>query len=405
MILNVLILLYTNKIYNKLEHNKNMVTILGKIYSLDITELDLTGELIRTIPTNINKFTKLKKLNLSHNQIEIIKEDSFDSLISLEELYINNCYVSNIEEYAFKSLTNLKKLFLRGNKLTEIKRNTFKSLINLEELYLSHNIIKVLEDDIFTSLVNLKDLSLSQNQIKEIKDDTFKSLIKLKKLYLTDNDINYLPLSIIKFKSLQLISLQNISKLDIRIQRFISRLNECYYKKLIYCNDCFENNHGGIIKKSIEYSINNLMKDKFNLAKNEITKQLIELKPKCLTLLLCYLDDTKIHSKLLLTFDEIFVKVFGRIINSYHKDVLLKRLDEEMNESECNFFEERITKLINILDGYFDDISVSENKIISSMIINILCGREMDDELKKTCRKKLKESYIEDEDIEKWIDL
>jgi hypothetical protein len=80
------------------------------------------------------------------------------------------------------------------------------------------------------------------------------------------------------------------------------------------------------------------MKDDFSLPKDKIVEQLIELKPKCLTSLLCYLNETEIHSVVLLNFYEVFVKVFGRIINSKDKDDLLKRLDEEMQESECKSF-------------------------------------------------------------------
>jgi hypothetical protein len=57
------------------------------------------------------------------------------------------------------------------------------------------------------------------------------------------------------------------------------------------------------------------------------------------------------------------------------------------------------------LNGYFDDINItiSSSERISAIILNILDGREMNDELKEICRKQLKETDFEDEEIEKWI--
>jgi hypothetical protein len=141
--------------------------------------------------------------------------------------------------------------------------------------------------------------------------------------------------------------------------------------------------------------------------KDEIVEKLIELEPICFTNLLCYLDDKDVHSVLLVTFYEVFVKVFGRIINSDHKDELIKRLDEEMQESECKCFTGRMTRLVNVLSGYFEDINItiSSGERISAIILTILDGREMNDELKEMWRKQLKEADFDDEEIEKWINL
>ena len=157
----------------------------------------------------------------------------------------------------------------------------------------------------------------------------------------------------------------------------------------------------------IEIIKGELQRFNFDLPKDKIIEQLIELEPKCLTDLLCYLDDKDVHSILLLTFYEVFVKVFGRIINSEHKDELIKRLDEEMQESECKCFTGRMTRLVNVLSGYFEDINItiSSNERISAIILTILDGREMNNQLKEICRKQLKEAEFDDEEIEKWINL
>ncbi len=91
------------------------------------------------------------------------------------------------------------------------------------------------------------------------------------------------------------------------------------------------------------------MKDITTFTKDFIFNELIKINPKCLQSLLCYLEDNEIHLTLLLTFNEVFDKIFNRIINSEHKDDLITRLDEEMQESECKCFTGRMTRLVNVL--------------------------------------------------------
>jgi hypothetical protein len=141
--------------------------------------------------------------------------------------------------------------------------------------------------------------------------------------------------------------------------------------------------------------------------KDVMIKQLIEESPNCLQSLLCYLDDKDVHSTLHLTFFEVFVKVWGRIIGSDFKADLIKRLDEEMMESEYKCFTGRMSRLVNVLVGFFSDINItiSNNERISAIISSVLKGGEITDELKETCRKSLKEADIKDDEIDRWLDL
>ena len=263
---------------------------MWKKYSLDIIEIDLNSKKLLEIPKNINKFSNLQRLNLSSNQIIEIKEDTF------------------------KSLTNLRELSLGNNKITEIKENTFKSLTSLQTLHLCDNQMTEIKEDTFKSLISLKCLYIDNNKMTDLKEDTFKSLTNLQRLNLSHNKITNLPLSILNCRRLETLEInRNEMTLDIRIQRFINRMRN-YNSHGIFKDS--QNVHSSSIQKSTQDSINNLTKDDFDLSKDKIVEQLIELKPKCLTDLLCYLDDKDVHSFLLLTFYEVFVKVFGRIINS-----------------------------------------------------------------------------------------
>ena len=56
-----------------------------------------------------------------------------------------------------------------------------------------------------------------------------------------------------------------------------------------------------------------------------------------------------------------------------------KRLNEEMQESECKCFTGRISRLVNCLSGYSDKvkIKISENEEISNIISIIMKKRRL----------------------------
>jgi hypothetical protein len=300
---------------------------------------------IEVLKENIfESLTNLQELNLSHNKITEIKEDSFKSLTNLQKLDISRNKITKIENDAFKSLTNLQELNLSKNQIEVLKENIFESLTNLEMLALFYNKIKAIEKNIFKSLTNLRGLYLDNNKITILEENVFESLTSLKNLDISDIKIKALPLSILNCTRLRELHIYgNEITLDIRIKRFIDRMRN-YNNHDIFRDS--QNLHSSSIQKSTQESINNLMKDEFDLPKDKIVEQLIGLEPKCLTSLLCYLDDKEIHSILLLTFYEVFVKVFGRIVNSEHESELVKRLDEEMQESECKCFTGRMTRFM-----------------------------------------------------------
>lgn len=166
-----------------------------------------------------------------------------------------------------------------------------------------------------------------------------------------------------------------------------------------------QNIHLSSIQQSTNKSINNLMKDKLISSKEDLIKELINLNPKCLSQIMKYLKLTNVHSILLITFEDLFIRVFQRIILSEHKTELLIRLNDEMYDSIDKCFTGRLTRLVNVLVGFYEDIeiNISDSERISNIILSVLNGEEMTDELKEMCITKLKEAGIEESVIEKWI--
>jgi hypothetical protein len=214
-----------------------------------------------------------------------------------------------------------------------------------------------------------------------------------------------IPIEIINCRDLINLEYNNnpIEKIDIRITRFMERMRN--YKNHSVFNDS-QNIHSSSIQQSTNKSINNLMKDIITVKKEDLIKELVLLNPKCLDQLIEYLEIKDVHSTLLINFEDLFIRVLQRIILSEHKTELLIRLNDEMSDSMCKCFTGRLTRLVNVLVGFFDDIeiNISDSERISAIILSVINGSEMTDELKEICRTKLKEADIDESEIEKWLE-
>jgi Leucine-rich repeat (LRR) protein len=91
-----------------------------------------------------------------------LKENVFENLENLEELYLNLCKIENLPEKIFYHLKKLKLIDLAGNQLTHLYRNLFLNNIELEQISLTDNKIKQIDID-FTLLSNVKSIDLTKN--------------------------------------------------------------------------------------------------------------------------------------------------------------------------------------------------------------------------------------------------
>jgi len=347
--------------------------------------------------------TNAIKLNLSNLGLTSLPETIFNSLTSLQVLYLHENELTSLPETIFNSLTSLQELSLSYNKLTSLPETIFNSLTSLQVLYLSGNELTSLPETIFNSLTSLQVLWLSNNKLTSLPETIFNSLTSLQKLWLYDNELTSLPSSILNCRRLIEFHFGGNEIIpDIRFQRFIERMQN--YKNHGIFNDS-QNIHASSIQTSTKTSVNSLFKDTYDASKDVIVKEVISWELSCIPNLLFYLDDKEVHSTLLVSFYDVFVKVFGRIIIHPNKMDIIKRLNEEMEESECKCFTGRLTRLVNCLVGFYDDIviSISNSERISTIILSVLNGEEMNDELKKICVEKLKAIDVSDEEIEKWL--
>jgi hypothetical protein len=91
-----------------------------------------------------------------------------------------------------------------------------------------------------------------------------------------------------------------------------------------------------------------------------------------------------------------------------NKEQIIKILNEEMLDTKCKCFTGRISRLVNVLNGYYNDINIKifDSEQIGAIIPIIKSNYNGDDvnELKKIIKNNLIERNINDEVIEEWLE-
>ena len=369
-----------------IDHLINLQTL--ELSSCQITEIKAIDNLIN-----------LRQLYLSNNKITEIK--AIDNLINLQQLNLSNNQITEIK--AIDNLINLRILNLSNCQITEIK--AIDNLVNLQQLDLSN--CQITEIKAIDNLVNLKELNLSYNKITEIK--AIDNLVNLKKLDLRDNQIKEFPLNLCNLRNITIIYYSNnpIEYIPLPVQRWLDRIdNRITSNNMIY-NDT-QNIHNRNIQNSFKNSLNNIFKDKQLLDLAIIKQQILEnnvLTEQSKREILNYCDDDAMHSSLLITYSDLLIYVWSRIITSTNADEILLVLNQEINDGLCMCFTGRLTRLLNTLVGFYSDIELQISN--SEQITNIIMAfkkKFAGEELRDAVKKELYERQYNESIINEWIE-
>jgi membrane carboxypeptidase/penicillin-binding protein len=194
------------------------------------------------------------------------------------------------------------------------------------------------------------------------------------------------------------------------IQRLIQRIENRANRNngnTIYTDT--QNVHSSSIQQSIRDSINNLM-NAFIVDYSLTYLDWSELNQKTKEIITEYLDCIDIHSILNITFKELFIAVvieMDKLLPDLQVEIQ-KRMNEEMQDSECKCFTGRISRLVNCLSGYSDKvrIQISENEEINNIISVIMSKREMKtiEILKEEVQEALTERGYNIDKITEWLE-
>ena len=381
-----------------LYHNQ-ITEIKGLDNLISLQELYLsTNKITETI--GLNNLVNLQILNLYHNQITEIK--GLDNLISLRELYLSTNKITEIK--GLENLVNLQLLHLNNNKITEIIG--LNNLINLKELYLYNN--KITEIKGLDNLVNLQILNLRNNKITKIKG--LNTIETLQELYLNSNQITELPLSLCNLRNINNFNIINnpIEHISLPVQRWLDRINNRITTNNMVYNDA-QNIHTHHIQNSFRNSLTNIFKDKQLLDLITVKQQILEnnfLLEQTKREILNYCDDDTMHTSLSITYSDLLVYVWSRIIKSNNKDEILTVLNQEINDGLCMCFTGRLTRLLNTLVGFYDDIElqISDSEQITNIIMSLKNKFTNEEELKDAVKKELLDRQYSKTIINEWLD-
>jgi len=161
---------------NQIDHldSRSFITT-PKLVFLSVANNRLTALSDSTI---FEHLLDLETLDLSRNHLRIV---DLNNLISLRTLDLSNNHLHDIE---FHNLPDLKEVFVSHNNILKLTNHTFINCSSLSVIFLQHNAIHTIDYHTFHSLHHLLTLDLSFNQLKSIDPKLLRHSTKLQSLYL-----------------------------------------------------------------------------------------------------------------------------------------------------------------------------------------------------------------------------
>ncbi|KAF7269746.1 hypothetical protein GWI33_017264 [Rhynchophorus ferrugineus] len=152
-------------------------------HSVDISELDLSQNSIRTLGESLEKLEKLRFLDLSFNELTKVNNLHFATLSRLEKLVLKHNQLQHFQASIFENKTQLRVVDVSYNDLNEI---TVFNVPRLQYLNVGYNSLVTV---ILRNLPNLREVHLNDNNFAEISPDDFESLPNLFTINLSGNKL------------------------------------------------------------------------------------------------------------------------------------------------------------------------------------------------------------------------
>lgn len=159
---------------------------LGRLSTLDVSRNNLS-----VLPQSLQKCSLLTSLNLAKNSLATLGPADFTSLAELDAS--DNVLMSLFAPNAETLLPALQRLDLRRNKLPNLPpHGEIIKLPALRELYCSYNMIKSIKGGFLIEAINLQTVDIANNDIVDFPVDIL-ALKELKRFDMQNNAISRLP--------------------------------------------------------------------------------------------------------------------------------------------------------------------------------------------------------------------
>jgi hypothetical protein len=363
-----------------------------------VIQLDLSYNNLTDIPECIGNFINLQVLYLHDNKLTTLPE-SICNLTNLEELCLAFNKLTTLPE-SIGNLINLKISNFYNNKLSTLPES-IGNLTNLKTLSLPYNNLTTLPESI-GNLTNLQSLHFYDNQLTTLPT-SIGNLTNLQSLHFYDNQLTTLPSSIGNLIHLRHIHYYNnlIEYIPMNVQRLLNRQQN---GQQIYQDRQSVHNHE--IQETFRKSLYHLLNDKVVIDKDTLVQDILnDSVLDCKEQLLEYINIPDIHSTLQVSFLDVFLLVWQRITTHREANELKSILNAEMKDALCMCFTGRITRIVNCLNGFYDDIQIhiSNNEQISNIISVIMKNESNIEKIKEIFIKEMREREYSDEVINTWL--
>lgn len=162
----------------------------GKNLASKLINLDFSNNQLLNLPfkhLNTVRFIHMLKLNLSHNHLNDLDNNQFDTMHNLRRLDLKWNRLERLDSNAFKGLTSLKHLDLGSNQLIDLGNSLQYLGNNLVKLILDKNKLTHVPEMSLRYCTGVKYLHLYDNRITRLEEHAFGFMSSLLELYLGGN--------------------------------------------------------------------------------------------------------------------------------------------------------------------------------------------------------------------------
>ena len=303
-------------------------------------------------------------------------------------------------------LVSLQIFYCYSNKLTELPKE-IGQLVLLQTFSCDFNKLTELPKEI-GQLVLLHRFHCNSNQLTELPKE-IGQLVLLQTFYCDHNQLTELPFEITLLNNLRSFnhSGNEIEYIPPNISRFINRMRNTNHNNGVYNDSQSVHNHS--IQDSIRKSIQYILSVKPSIDYDMLIKSILNnalLTTQTKEILMEYMDCSDVHSVLNVTFKELLLNVFSIGMSNKNSNEIFTIMNQEMQDAECKCFTGRMSRLVNCLNGFDDNIqiTISDNEQIGNVIVQLKKKTNDVEELKVMVKKELSMMDYGEKVISEWIE-